>query len=219
MTSARTQPLVERLGHRLRAVANGVVAMDSLDAVVRTASGATPQYLVPRADVRHHLLPGAAVTEAVDVPGYVAVAWSSADRWYAEDDEVIGHARDPRHRADALRSSRYVEVLLGGVVVAASDRPVILIETDAPPRYFVPRVHVSCDLRRSETVTTSPYLGVATHWSTSVAGAPFDVALSYDSPRPEVAVLEHLIAFDDHVVEIRVSEPHQDGDDDDRTTR
>lgn len=219
MTGNRTQPRFEGLGHRLRAVAHGDVVVDSLDAVVMTATGTTPQYLVPRADMQEHLLPAAAVTDAVDVPGYVAVAWPAADRWYAEDDEIIGHARDPRHRADALRSSRYVEVILGGVVVAASDRPVILIETDAPPRYFVPRVHVSGHLRRSETVTTSPYLGVATHWSMCVAGESCDVAVSYDSPRPEVAVLEHLIAFDDHVAEIHVTEPHRDGDDDGGTTR
>lgn len=214
MTDRPTHPLaprVERLGYRLRAVANGVVVLDSLDAVVRTAPGTIPQYLVPRSDVRIDTLAAGSVKDADEQAGYVSTAWTMADRWYAEDEEIIGHARDPRHRVDALRSSRHVEVVVGDTVVARSERPTVLVETDAAARYFVPRVDVIVDLRRSATATSSPYLGVATHWSMTVGGERHDVAVSYDSPRLDVAALEHLIAFDERVAEVHVSAPHLGG--------
>lgn len=206
-----TDPAVERLGHRLRAVTNGVVVIDSLEAVVITAPGTTPRYLVPRVDVRASLLDESAITGADRVPGYVTVAWQAAERWYAEDDEVVGHARDPRHRADALRSSRLVRVVVGASVVAVSERPVVLVETDTRPRYFLPRVDVVAALRRSRTTTSSPYLGLATHWSMTLDGEPCDVAVSYDAPQPGVAILEHLIAFDDRIASIDVSGAHPEG--------
>lgn len=204
-------PVVERLGHRLRAVTNGVIVVDSLDAVVMTAPGTTPRYLLPRDDVRASLLDDGAVTDVGGVPGYVAIPWQAIDRWYAEDEEVVGHARDPRHRADALRSSRRVSVVVGDSVVAVSNRPVVLVETDARPRFFLPRVDVIAELRRSETITSSPYLGVATHWWMMLDGEECDVAVSYEAPQPGVAILERLIAFDGRIAGIDVSEPHPRG--------
>lgn len=214
MTDLPKHPLAstaERLGYRLRAVANGFVVLDSLDAVVRTAPGTTPQYLVPRSDVRIDTLAAGSVRDAGEQGDYVSIAWPVADRWYAEDEEIIGHARDPRHRVDALRSSRHVEVVVGDTLVACSDRPTVLVETDVVARYFVPRVDVIVDLRRSATVTASPYLGVATHWSMTVGGERHDIAVSYDSPCLEVAVLEHLIAFDERLAEVYVSAPYLGG--------
>ena len=200
---------VDRLGHRLRAVRDGRVVVDTLDAVVVTAPGELPQYAVPPADVDGSFLRGTAgtvPTDAVDAAhaaDRVAIPWAAADRWYAEDDEVVGHARDPHHRVDALRSSRLVEVRLGGELVARSGgHTVVLLETDRPNRWFLPRVDVNADLRRSGTVSASPYLGVATHWTAPIDGDRVDVAVSYRAPLPAVALLENLISFDPDVAEV-----------------
>jgi uncharacterized protein (DUF427 family) len=43
---------------------------------------------------------------------------------FEEDEEVFVHPRDPRKRIDAIRSSRRVEIVLGGAVLADSRRAV-----------------------------------------------------------------------------------------------
>ena len=74
---------------------------------------------------------------------YVAFYWDRADAWYEEDDEVFKHPRDPYHRVDVLNSSRHVQVVVGGVVVAESRRPRLLFETGLPVRYYqIGRAHV-----------------------------------------------------------------------------
>ena len=73
---------------------------------------------------------------------YVAFYWDQADAWYEEDDEVFVHARDPYHRVDVLNSSRHVQVLVNGVLVAESRRPRLLFETGLPVRYYLPKLDV-----------------------------------------------------------------------------
>jgi uncharacterized protein (DUF427 family) len=57
-----------------------------------------------------------------------------ADIWVEEDRQTYGEPRNPYHRVDALPSSRHVQVSAGQVIVAETSRPVLLIETGAPPR-------------------------------------------------------------------------------------
>jgi uncharacterized protein (DUF427 family) len=133
-----------------------------------------------------------------DISGYVAFDWDQVDAWYEEDEEVFVHPRDPYKRIDVLHSSRHIQVVLGGQVVADSVRARLLFETGLATRYYLPRLDVRVDLlTASATVTRCPYKGAASHYSAEVAGTRFrDVAWSYPAPRPEAAKVENLICFD-----------------------
>ncbi|MDQ4094317.1 MAG: DUF427 domain-containing protein [Actinomycetota bacterium] len=102
------------------------------------------------------------------------------------------HARDPYKRVDTLRSSRRVQVLVGGKQVADSIRPLLLFETSLPTRYYLPFENVATDLlQASDTVTICPYKGQARYWSLGVGHTVVpDVAWSYPNPileNPKIA--------------------------------
>jgi uncharacterized protein (DUF427 family) len=119
------------------------------------------------------------------------------DSWWEEDDQVFKHARDPYHRVDVLRSSRHVSVELDGTVVAETDRPLLLVETGLPPRWYIPRADVRVDLLTpSETRSTCPYKGVAEYWTATVDGATYeDIVWSYPAPLPECPKIEQAMCF------------------------
>ena len=56
----------------------------------------------------------------------MAFYWNKVDSWFEDDEQVYVHARDPYKRVDALRSSRHVQVVIAGEVVADTTRPVLL---------------------------------------------------------------------------------------------
>ncbi len=128
---------------------------------------------------------------------YVAFYWDRADAWYEEDDEVFKHARDPYHRVDVLNSSRHVQVLVGGVLVAESRRPRLLFETGLPVRYYLPKLDVRLDLLEvSPKRTRCPYKGEAVYWSVRAGGKLHeDIVWSYPAPVPETPKIENLLAF------------------------
>lgn len=141
------------------------------------------------------------------VRGRVALTWEPGRlEWTEEDEAVTAHPRDPRTRVEALPSSRHVEVAVDGVVLATSDRPVLLFETDLPTRYYLPRDDVRLDLL-APTANTSvcPYKGEADGYWT-YAGPPElrNIAWSYSSPAPAVGRVAGRIAFYNEVVDITV---------------
>ena len=75
---------------------------------------------------------------AAPLAGMVAFYWKKMDRWYEEDDEVYVHPRDPYHRVDVLNSSRHVQVIVQGQLIAESRRPRLLFETRLPTRFYLP---------------------------------------------------------------------------------
>jgi uncharacterized protein (DUF427 family) len=137
---------------------------------------------------------------------YVAFYWARADAWYEEDDEVFKHPRDPYHRVDVLNSSRHVQVLLGGVLVAESRRPRLLFETGLPVRYYLPKLDVRLDLLEpSPKRTRCPYKGEAVYWSVRAGGELYeDIVWSYPAPIPETPKIENLLAFYNEKVDIVV---------------
>jgi uncharacterized protein (DUF427 family) len=141
--------------------------------------------------------------DAAALAGHVAFYWDRLDHWYEEDDEVFVHARDMRHRVDVLNSSRHVRVIVGGEVVAESERPRLLFETGLPTRYYLPRMDVRMDLLApSQTVTQCPYKGRTEHFDLGLNGRVWrDVAWSYPYPIPECPKIENLICFYDERVE------------------
>lgn len=99
-----------------------------------------------------------------ELSGLVLFYWDRVDHWYEEDEEVFKHARDPYHRVDALQSSRHVQVVVNGEIVADTKRPVLLFETGLPTRYYIPATDVRTDLlTATDTASVCPYKGTATY--------------------------------------------------------
>lgn len=142
-------------------------------------------------------------SERADLKDYVAFYWDKMDAWFEEDDEVFVHPRDPYHRVDVVNSSRHVKVVLGGEVVAETNRPRLLFETGLPPRYYIPKLDARLDLLTPSTTSTRcPYKGKASYWTVNVAGKEFkDIVWSYPAPIPECPKIENLLCFYDEKVD------------------
>ena len=126
--------------------------------------------------------------------GHAAFYLDAVDAVYEEDDEVVGHPRDPFHRVDIHPSSRHVRVTVDGKVLADTDRPLGVFETGLPARWYLPREDVATDrLVASDTRTTCPYKGVAGYFS--LPDGPDDVAWTYPSPFSDGAGLDGHLCF------------------------
>jgi uncharacterized protein (DUF427 family) len=139
--------------------------------------------------------------------GYAALYWEKADLWLAEDEAVHGHLRDPYHRVDVLESSRRVKVKANGTLIAETDRPKIVFETNLAPRAYLLRADVLPGiLERSEKTSTCPYKGDATYWHVRTGdGVVEDGAWSYETPLSEAAPAIGHLSFDAEGIEIEVS--------------
>lgn len=195
---------------RVRAEVGGRQLLATDDAQALHCTGAMMAVYVPREAVDTSLL-SKGDTETVDglgeltwwhADGAEKVAWSvspgpgvpdgmdalmgvdpaAVEHWYEEDEEPLGHPRDPYHRVDTRRSARHVVVRVDGEIVADTQRPVALFETSLPPRWYVPRDDVAVDLAPTTTHSVCPYKGVASYWS---ALGHDDIAFSYEVPLPE----------------------------------
>jgi uncharacterized protein (DUF427 family) len=138
----------------------------------------------------------------------LVVSWrpGGVDRWLEEDEEVRGHPRDPHSRVETLPSRRHVVVEADGVLLAESERPVLLLETGLPTRYYLPRADVRFEaLEPSDNHSFCPYKGDTTeYWS--VAGRPAlrNIAWSYWSPLPAVQRVAGLVAFYNELLDLTV---------------
>jgi uncharacterized protein (DUF427 family) len=126
----------------------------------------------------------------------VTFSWRQLE-WYEEDEPVFVHALDPYKRIDTRRSSREVEIRVGGETVARSIRPLLLFETSLPTRYYLPFTDVRAEcLEPSDTVTRCPYKGRARYWSVRAGGVLVpDAAWSYPDPIPENPKIRDLVCF------------------------
>jgi uncharacterized protein (DUF427 family) len=179
--------------HTLDAGEETETARWNLDVAGRSAENAAWSYPEPdpaRAGLKDH----------------VAFYWSQMDAWFEEDDEVFVHPRDPYHRVDVLNSSRHVEVVVEGEVVAETRRPRLLFETGLPTRYYIPKLDVRMELLEpSGSVTACPYKGRASYWSVRVGDRLLeDLVWSYPAPIPESAKIENLLAFYNEKVDLYV---------------
>jgi uncharacterized protein (DUF427 family) len=138
--------------------------------------------------------------------GYVAIYWKLMDRWLEEDEEMMGHVRDPYHRVDVLDSSRHVKVSLDGTVLAESTRPKALYETGLPVRWYIPLEDVTLGaLVHSDTRTTCAYKGHASTLSARVNGdVARDVAWTYREPHRDVDRVRGHVCFYNEFVDIEV---------------
>jgi uncharacterized protein (DUF427 family) len=152
------------------------------------------------------------IPEAPPLKGYFAFYWQKMDRWLEEDEEMIGHVRDPYHRVDVLDSSRHVKVSLDGVVLAETDRPKALYETGLPPRWYIPPEEVHVDLlEQSNKRTTCAYKGHAGYFSVRVDGRVHeDLVWTYAEPRRDAERIRGHLCFFNEFVDIEVDgEPQE----------
>lgn len=131
---------------------------------------------------------------------------SGAFTWREEEDDVIGHPKDPFKRIDVLSSSRHIQVSLNGVVLAGSRRARMLLETPLPVRWYLPRDDVRLDLLTpTDTDTICPYKGHASYFSFEPAGDDGrDIAWSYVNALHDALPVEGYIAFFSERSDLRV---------------
>jgi len=222
-------PLIEPTRRRIRVRLGNTLVADSEQALLLIQFGGKdflPTYYLPLSDVRPDVLvdedagrwsvaagglraDGAAWDndEFPELKGHVTFSWKLLD-WYEEDEQVFEHARSPYHRVDTLRSSRRVEVFVGGDRVANSIRPLLLFETSLPVRYYLPPGDVRTELfTASDTVTRCPWKGVARYLSHP--DVP-DVAWSYPDPIPENPKIRDLICFYNERVDLVIDGVRQE---------
>ena len=146
--------------------------------------------------------------DAPSLVGYRALYWDRMDTWLEEDEELLGHLRDPYHRVDVRESTRPVRVRGGGGVVAETTRPRLLFETGLPTRYYVPREDIAVDvLEPSEKRTVCPYKGRAAYESVRAGDAVLaDVAWHYPEPLPGAAAVAGHVCFLGEGIETEVGE-------------
>ena len=146
------------------------------------------------------------IPEASFLAGHAAFYWQQLDEWLVEDEQVLGHPRDPYHRIDTYRTSRPVRVSVDGEVVAESTRTIALFEAGLPPRFYLPAEDVRTDLLEpSETKTRCAYKGVASYWHVRVGGALHDdLAWTYEEPDDDGRAIRGLICFFNERVDLEV---------------
>lgn len=159
--------------------------------------------------VSQRTAPNAAwVRDTPELGDRLVLSWQPGvlDRWMEEDELVGSHPRDPHKRVEALASSRHIVVELDGVRLADSTRPVLLLETDLPTRYYLPREDVDrAVLTATSNRSRCPYKGVADeYWSVTGRPDATDIAWSYSAPLPAVAKIAGRMAFYNELVDITV---------------
>ncbi|MDQ0755313.1 DUF427 domain-containing protein [Arthrobacter sp. B3I4] len=157
---------------------------------------AMPSGAVPRAAFR---------LEDPDLAGYVVLDFA-AFQWLEDDEEIIGHPRDPFHRVDVRASSADVEVALDGVTLAHTTAAQLLYETMLPVRYYLPPSDVRLDLlQESRKRTVCPYKGMARYWSYTGSDQGDNIAWSYDRRFRDAAQIHGLISFFNERVDLTVN--------------
>ncbi|MGN5380270.1 hypothetical protein BIV25_04240 [Streptomyces sp. MUSC 14] len=97
------------------------------------------------------------------------------------------------HTITIEQGERHVRVVHADLVLAETDRPLVLRETGCPPRYYIPAEDVRLDLLTpSDTHTVCPFKGTASYWS--LADAP-DLVWAYPDPKPDVAAIKDHYCF------------------------
>ncbi|HTI67746.1 MAG TPA: DUF427 domain-containing protein [Caulobacteraceae bacterium] len=214
--------IFEPMDRRIRLRLNDDVVADSDRAMMLISPGRHPVYYLPKADfAAGALLPSAAAPDRIwslhagrvtlegvaaafegDAHGlapmadHLTVAWDAV-RWFEEDEEILRHPRNPYVRVDCIHSSRRVQVVLDGQVVADTRRAVFLFETGHVTRHYMPIEDVRPGILRPSALRTyCPYKGEAGYRSVELAGRVHDnVVWSYDGPYDECLKIKGLVAF------------------------
>jgi len=111
------------------------------------------------------------------------------------------------HKITIRPAGRHVEISLGGVTLAESDRAVLLQESGLRDRYYVPREDIRTEfLEPTQTATTCPWKGAASYWSVRVGDQEYpDLVWSYQDPIAGAEGIAGLLCFYAEKVEEKVS--------------
>ena len=150
-------------------------------------------------------LPRAAFRPAdPDLAGYVVLDFNAFD-WLEDDEEIIGHPRDPFHRVDIRASSVPVEVAVDGVTLASTTSGQLLYETMLPVRYYLPRADVRLELLQdSPKRTVCPYKGRASYYTYPGSEEGRNIAWVYDSTMRDAGQIQGLVCFFNERVDLTV---------------
>lgn len=101
------------------------------------------------------------------------------------------------HTIEISPTDAHVEVKVGDLLLAATDRALKLDETGLPTRYYIPREDVRMDLLRPTTFhTTCPFKGEASYWSVDVEGTTQEgIVWSYETPKDQAARVKSMMSF------------------------
>ena len=108
-------------------------------------------------------------------------------------ESVWDYPRPPRVEP----STRRIRVIVGGIVLAESERAQRVLETSHPPCWYIPAEDVRMDLLvRTERRTICEFKGEASYYRLAAApGGRGDLAWSYLDPRPGLAAIRGHLAF------------------------
>ena len=131
------------------------------------------------------------------VADYMAFYWNKMNHWYEEDEEIFVHARDPYRRVDCLPSSRHVQVVVDGEIVADSRRATFLFETGMPTRYYLPISDTRLDLLcPSRYLSRCPYKGISSYYHLTVKAKRYEnMVWYYPDPVHEAGRIKGLVSF------------------------
>jgi uncharacterized protein (DUF427 family) len=137
------------------------------------------------------------VPDDPDLGGRVLLDFAGFDSWRAEDDELVGHAHDPFKTIEVWNSGRHVEVSVGGVVLAETIRPRMLLETHLPTRWYIPLEDVRTDvLVPSDHRSTCAYKGHASYFSTADGSEEGqDIGWTYKDPLHAAEPVRDMVCF------------------------
>jgi uncharacterized protein (DUF427 family) len=143
---------------------------------------------------------------APPIKDLIAFYWDRMDTWMEEDEEIIGHPRDPYHRVDLRRTSRHVKVSLEGQRLAETTRAVALFESNLPTRWYIPREDVVAELVPSDTETICPYKGHAQYYSVRLEGAEVveDLIWYYADPFSDALGVAGMLCFYNEKVDLEL---------------
>lgn len=142
-----------------------------------------------------------------EIENYVAFEWNAMDSWWEEDEPVRVHPRDPYSRIDVIQSSRHVKIDLDGVIIAESNRPILVFETGLPTRYYLNKMDVMMDqLFPTAHLTECPYKGEAHYYSVKIEDKVLDnIAWTYPFPNQNLLKIKDMITFyQENIPEFRV---------------
>ena len=150
-----------------------------------------------------------AAWEHTDLPAFaeilrdrVAFAWHAMDAFYEEDERIVGHAADAYHRIDIRQTSRELIVRAGDLVIAESQRPLVLYESGFAPRWYVPREDIDeAALEPVRRQTFCPYKGLCSYYD---IGGAARAAWSYRDAYREVDRISDLISFEPDKVTVLI---------------
>lgn len=167
----KTPKVLAPTGTRIRAFIGDAAVVDSREAVILRESPFKLLYGFPQSHIDTDALGGKAQVKEDDELGeqlsdFRFIDFGDVDRWMEEEEELIGHPRDPYTRIDVRQSSLHVRIEKDGVLIAETKRPRILVETGLPIRYYIPKEDVHWEvLEETDHKTVCPYKGQAGYWS------------------------------------------------------